>query len=71
MGESKIITLTENQKKAVMSKSKRIAVIAGPGSGKTRVLTERICHLVMTLIEKYSHKERRSACKKRRPLMFS
>jgi DNA helicase-2/ATP-dependent DNA helicase PcrA len=49
MGESKIITLTENQKKAVMSKSKRIAVIAGPGSGKTCVLTERICHLVNDL----------------------
>ena len=49
MSDSKIITLTENQEKVVKSISKRIAVIAGPGSGKTRVFTERICHLVNDL----------------------
>ena len=41
-----IIKLTDDQKKAVISKNQRIAVIAGPGSGKTRVLTERICNLI-------------------------
>lgn len=41
-----IIKLTTDQKKAVNSEEKRIAVIAGPGSGKTRVLTERICSLI-------------------------
>lgn len=40
------IQLTTKQKEAVVSDNKRIAVIAGPGSGKTRVLTERICYLV-------------------------
>ena len=40
------VSLTEKQKQAVLCKASRIAVIAGPGSGKTRVLTERICHLV-------------------------
>jgi len=49
MSESKIITLTQKQQQAVESKSKRIAVVAGPGSGKTRVLTERICHLVKNM----------------------
>ncbi len=40
------ISLTVTQQKAVDSTSKKIAVIAGPGSGKTRVLTERIVSLV-------------------------
>lgn len=40
------IQLTLEQKRAVESSANRIAVIAGPGSGKTRVLTERICHLI-------------------------
>ncbi len=38
--------LNENQKKAVLSESKYIRVIAGAGSGKTRVLTMRIAHLI-------------------------
>lgn len=40
------VSLTEKQKQAVLCKASRIAVIAGPGTGKTRVLTERICNLV-------------------------
>lgn len=39
-------TLTVEQKKAVTTESKRMVVIAGPGSGKTHVLTERISYLL-------------------------
>ena len=38
--------LNEQQKRAVLSDSKYILVTAGAGSGKTRVLTERIINLV-------------------------
>lgn len=41
-----ISTLNKNQKDAVTSTSKYIRVIAGAGSGKTRVLTNRICYLI-------------------------
>ncbi len=44
---AKPIILSESQKKAVECENKYIAVIAGPGSGKTRVLTERVRYLVM------------------------
>lgn len=47
MSENQKITLTDSQLTAIKSESKRIAVIAGPGSGKTRVLTERICNLIL------------------------
>ena len=40
------VVLTPSQREAVESNDRFIAVVAGPGSGKTRVLTERICHLV-------------------------
>ena len=40
------IVLTPTQQEAVESNDRFIAVVAGPGSGKTRVLTERICHLI-------------------------
>ena len=43
----KPIRLSDNQRKAVECSDKYIAVVAGPGSGKTRVLTERIRYLVM------------------------
>lgn len=36
---------TRNQQSAIESKASRIAIIAGPGSGKTAVLCERIRHL--------------------------
>ena len=37
--------LNENQKKAVLTSSQYVRIIAGAGSGKTRVLTMRIAHL--------------------------
>ena len=43
----KDISLTENQQKVVQSKSRKIVVFAGAGTGKTRVITERICRLII------------------------
>jgi superfamily I DNA/RNA helicase len=40
------ITLDEQQTQVVYSEAKNIIVVAGAGSGKTRVLTERIRHLI-------------------------
>jgi DNA helicase-2/ATP-dependent DNA helicase PcrA len=45
----------DNQQEAVVySKAKNILVIAGAGSGKTRVLTERIKHLLETGVEPHN-----------------
>ncbi|AMC92642.1 ATP-dependent DNA helicase PcrA [Erysipelothrix larvae] len=41
--------LNEQQKEAVLTPYKHVRVIAGAGSGKTRVLTTRIVHLVKTV----------------------
>ena len=41
-----LYSLNENQRKAVVSQSKYIRIIAGAGSGKTRVLTSRIAYLI-------------------------
>ena len=38
--------LTKEQKRAVKSNAQYIAILAGAGSGKTKTLTERICHLI-------------------------
>ena len=38
--------LNDDQKKAVLHKNGPLIVIAGAGSGKTRVLTYRIVHLI-------------------------
>ena len=40
------ITLTEEQKAAVYSEAKSILLIAGPGSGKTTVLTAKVIHYI-------------------------
>jgi DNA helicase II / ATP-dependent DNA helicase PcrA len=42
-------TLNEQQKQAVTSPNQYLRVIAGAGSGKTRVLTYRIAHLIQDL----------------------
>ncbi len=38
--------LTKDKKRAIISKSKRICVIATAGSGKTKVLADRLCYLI-------------------------
>ena len=40
------VTLTEEQKAAVYSEAKSILLIAGPGSGKTTVLTAKVIHYI-------------------------
>jgi DNA helicase-2/ATP-dependent DNA helicase PcrA len=42
-------TLNQNQEQGVLSTSQYIRVVAGAGSGKTRVLTYRIAHLIQDL----------------------
>jgi len=44
-----LTSLNENQSKAVMSSSRYLRIIAGAGSGKTRVLISRIAHLIHDL----------------------
>ena len=46
--------LNSNQKKAVLHKKGPCLVIAGAGSGKTRVLTYRIAHLIKEGIDPFS-----------------
>ena len=45
----KFSELNDKQKQAVIDESKHIRVIAGAGSGKTRVLTMRIAYLIEKL----------------------
>ncbi|MEG2540223.1 MAG: UvrD-helicase domain-containing protein [Clostridia bacterium] len=46
--------LNEEQQKAVQDTEGAILVIAGAGSGKTRVLTARICHLIDIGVDPYN-----------------
>lgn len=39
--------LNKNQKEAVLAEDKYLRIVAGAGSGKTRVLTMRIAHLIL------------------------
>jgi len=45
---AKKLELNTNQKKAIEHKKGPIIVVAGAGTGKTRVITERIKHLIQT-----------------------
>lgn len=45
-GRSTVQTLNDEQKRAVMSGSARIAVLAGPGTGKTKTLVSRLRYLL-------------------------
>ena len=41
-----VSALNKEQKDAVLSDDKYLRIVAGAGSGKTRVLTMRIAHLI-------------------------
>lgn len=49
-----IDTLNDQQRQAVCSNNKHILVLAGAGSGKTRVLTQRIAYLIEQGISPYA-----------------
>ena len=51
-----ISSLNENQKEAVLSEDKYIRVIAGAGSGKTRVLTYKIAYICIYVKYIFKHK---------------
>ncbi len=46
MIQSDLDLLNESQKNAVISDAKRILVLAGAGSGKTKTLLQKIIHLI-------------------------
>ena len=46
--------LNDEQQKAVLATDGPVLVIAGAGSGKTRVLTARVCHLIDIGVDPYN-----------------
>lgn len=52
--ETTTFSLNSEQQKAVYDTEGAILVIAGAGSGKTRVLTARICHLIDMGVDPYN-----------------
>ena len=42
------LPLNQEQQEAVFSPQDQVLVLAGAGTGKTRVLTARVCHLLET-----------------------
>ena len=46
MNSDYLKSLNDNQKEAVLSLEGPLLVVAGAGSGKTKVLTSRIAHII-------------------------